>query len=285
MLFALVAAPGCVKSSTHNRTLAELAASQAQTERTREELAETSARLQQELAQVTAEKERTARALADAQARIRELESESLTLENDRNRLLTQISQGNAAAELLRTQVERLSELERQLNQRNREIDDRNRIYQEVIDRFRSLIAGGQLSVSITRGRLVINLPQDILFASGSATVARDGRTTLTEVAKVLAGIPDRQFQVEGHTDDKPIQTTQFPSNWELSAARAISVVRLLQEQGVKPENVSAAGYGEFRPVASNADDAGRKLNRRIEIVMVPNLDVIAGGIPPGEDR
>jgi chemotaxis protein MotB len=277
----VIASTGCVKSSKYHQSLAELAASQAQTASTQRELEQTSARLQQQLADVTAEKERTARALADAEARIRQLESENLTLENDRNRLTTQIGQGNAAAELLRTQVERLSELERELNQRNQEINERNRIYQDVIERFRSLIAGGQLSVSISRGRLVINLPQDILFASGSATIGRDGKSTLTQVAKVLADIPDRQFQVEGHTDDKRIQTAQFPSNWELSTARAISVVRLLQDEGVKPENISAAGFGEFRPVASNADDAGRRLNRRIEIVMVPNLDVIAGGLPP----
>ena len=279
-----MAASGCVKSSTHKQTLAELAASQAQTQRTQQDLAETSARLQREVDDLTAERERTARSLADAQARIRQLEGDNLNLENERNRLTTQIGQGNAAAELLRTQVERLSELERELNQRNQEINERNRIYQDVIERFRSLIAGGQLSVSISRGRLAINLPQDILFSPGSATIGREGKTTLAEVAKVLAGIPDRQFQIEGHTDDQPISRT-YASNWELSAARAMSVVHLLQDEGVKPENLSGAAFGEYRPVASNGDGDGRKLNRRIEIVMVPNLDVIAGGLPPEMDR
>jgi chemotaxis protein MotB len=102
-------------------------------------------------------------------------------------------------------------------------------------------------------------------------------------VASVLAGIPDREFQVEGHTDNVPIATARFPSNWELAAARALSVVHLLQEQGVRPESVSGAAFGEYRPVADNADPAGRRLNRRIEIVMLPNLDVIAGTVlPPG---
>jgi chemotaxis protein MotB len=77
-----------------------------------------------------------------------------------------------------------------------------------------------------------------------------------------------------------PISTAQFPSNWELSSARALSVVRVLIDAGVSPENLSGAGYGEFQPVASNDDREGRRLNRRIEIVMLPNLDVIADTEP-----
>jgi chemotaxis protein MotB len=157
------------------------------------------------------------------------------------------------------------------------EVRDRNRIYEEVIGRFRSLIDGGQLAVSIDRGRMVIQLPQDILFPSGSATLSADGTRTLSEVASVLATLEGRAFQVEGHTDNVPISTAQFPSNWELSSARALSVVRVLVQGGVPAESLSGAGYGEYQPVASNDDRDSRRLNRRIEIVMLPNLDVIAG--------
>ncbi|NNF29617.1 MAG: OmpA family protein, partial [Gemmatimonadetes bacterium] len=156
---------------------------------------------------------------------------------------------------------------------------ERNAIYENVIGRFRSLIEAGQLSVSIDRGRMVINLPQDILFPSGSATLNADGRGTLSEVGAVLTTIEDRRFQVEGHTDNVPISTARFPSNWELSAARALSVVNLLQNSGVPPERLSGAGYGEYQPVASNDDADGRRLNRRIEIVMLPNLDVISNAL------
>jgi chemotaxis protein MotB len=138
------------------------------------------------------------------------------------------------------------------------------------------LIDGGQLAVAIVRGRMVIQLPQDVLFASGSATLGAEGRRTLSEVGSVLADLGDRTFQVEGHTDNVPIATAQFPSNWELSSARALSVVRVLVEAGVPSTNLSGAGYGEYQPVAANDDQAGRRLNRRIEIVMLPNLDVIA---------
>jgi chemotaxis protein MotB len=98
----------------------------------------------------------------------------------------------------------------------------------------------------------------------------------------VLAELDDRRFQVEGHTDNVPIATERFPSNWELSSARALSVVQLLVRGGVAPESLSGAGYGEFQPVASNDDRESRRRNRRIEIVMLPNLDVIAGTQVPG---
>jgi chemotaxis protein MotB len=135
--------------------------------------------------------------------------------------------------------------------------------------------------VAIDRGRMVIQLPQDILFQSGSATIGADGSQTLGEVAAVLADLADRTFQVEGHTDNVPISTARFPSNWELSSARALSVVRLLVQNGVPPANLSGAGYGEFQPKASNDTPDSRRLNRRIEIVMLPNLDVIAAAQVP----
>jgi chemotaxis protein MotB len=189
-------------------------------------------------------------------------------------RLQTLLSAQGAQSQQLQARLNQLSAIEQ-------EIRERNQIYEEVLSRFRSLIDAGRLSVSIARGRMVINLPQDILFASGSADLGADGRRTLAEVAGVLAEFQDRRFQVEGHTDDRPISTAQFPSNWELSAARALSVVKLLVAQGVSPENLSGAGYGEYHPVAVNETVEGRRLNRRIEIVMLPNLDVIAD-VNPG---
>jgi len=190
-------------------------------------------------------------------------------------RLQALLNARGAQAQQLQARLSQLSAIER-------EIRERNQIYEEVLSRFRSLIDAGRLSVSIARGRMVINLPQDILFDSGSADLGSGGRGTLEEVAHVLAEIEDRRFQVEGHTDDQPISTVEFPSNWELSAARALSVVKLLVDQGVPPESLSGAGFGEFQPVAVNETREGRRLNRRIEIVMLPNLDVIAETNPGG---
>jgi chemotaxis protein MotB len=112
-----------------------------------------------------------------------------------------------------------------------------------------------------------------VLFDSGQTTVKPSGRQALTQVASILRSISDRHFQVAGDTDNVPISSAAFPSNWELSTRRAVEVVHFLIEQGMKPELLSAAGYGEFDPVASNDSPEGRKKNRRIEISLQPNID------------
>jgi chemotaxis protein MotB len=120
---------------------------------------------------------------------------------------------------------------------------------------------------------MVVELAENILFDSGKSDLKKEGQEALTEVAAVLSSIPNRDFQIAGHTDDIPIKSAKFPSNWELSTARAVEVTRYLSTKGVDPSRLSAAGYAETQPVASNADTEGRKQNRRIEIVLMPNLD------------
>ena len=156
----------------------------------------------------------------------------------------------------------------------------RNEIYAQFVNRLQSMIDGGQLTVSIDAGRIVINLPNNVLFNSGSANLNSEGKEALAQIGDVLKQFSDRRFQIEGHSDNVPIKSARFPSNWELSTARALSVVHLLTEMGVTPENVSAAGFGEFRPRADNETEEGRKLNRRIEIVMLPNLDILSNELP-----
>jgi chemotaxis protein MotB len=268
--------PGCAKRSTLHRTQDEL----AQARQGREELAtrmaselarrdEREGRLRDQITTLQREMDRLIEDLGTARRELLLAQEDLGAARLEASRLANLLSAQGAEAQRLRGRLDQLSSIEQ-------EIRERNRIYEDILGRFRSLIDAGRLSVSIVRGRVVINLPQDILFASGSATLGRDGRQTVQEVASVLAGIQDRRFQVEGHTDNVPISTAQFPSNWELSAARALSVVKILVERGVPPENVSGAGYGEFHPVATNTTPDGRRLNRRIEIVMLPNLDVIA---------
>ena len=175
-------------------------------------------------------------------------------------------------ADLLSQSLTETQKAMEEMRAREAAAEERNRIYAQLLDRFQEMIDAGTLDVSIEDGRIVINLKQDILFGSGSDKVGDEGKETLGEVATALAEFPDRSFQVEGHTDNVPIQTARFPSNWELSTARSTSVVKLLVEGGVLPANVSAAGFGEFRPRDDNETDEGRALNRRIEIIMVPAL-------------
>lgn len=272
----LPALGACVKQSTYDGAVADLEQSREQREELRAEMErrlqecrdriqETEARaneLRERIAALEEELQATEARRARAASRFDEARQEVYRLE-------TILNERGSEYRRLQQQLDRLRQLEREVRQRNQ-------IYEDVIGRFQSLIDAGRLSVSIDRGRMVIQLPQDVLFQSGSATLAAGGRETLTEVAGVLADFEERRFQVEGHTDDVPISTERFPSNWELSTARALSVVRLLVDRGVPPANLSGAGYGEHQPVASNETAEGRRRNRRIEIVMLPNLDLIS---------
>lgn len=148
--------------------------------------------------------------------------------------------------------------------------------YLDLLARFKQLIDAGKLNVRIRDGRMVLDLPTDILFASASAKLSEEGQQALTEVGRILAEIR-RRFQVEGHTDNLRIRTAQFPSNWELGAARALAVVDTLIAAGVDPTALSAATYGEFRPAADNATPQSRQRNRRIEVVIVPDLSSLPG--------
>jgi chemotaxis protein MotB len=271
---------GCVKKSTHQVALNELAreqsdheasraSAQAREEALREEMAALQADHEREVSRIMADVARLEASLADTEQRRAALEQYFEEARAEVHRLELILEERGTEARQLQNRLRALGAVER-------EVRERNQIYEDVIGRFRSLIDAGRLSVSIQRGRMVINLPQDILFQSGSATLGSEGRQTLSEVGTVLAELGDRTFQVEGHADNVPISTEQFPSNWELSAARALSVLHLLVREGVPPESLSGAGYGEFQPVADNDSSDGRRLNRRIEIVMLPNLDVIA---------
>jgi chemotaxis protein MotB len=161
--------------------------------------------------------------------------------------------------------------------ERNAAADRRIAEYRELMRRFRSLIDSGKLRIKIVDGRMVVELPSDILFASAQAHLSREGREAIEEITAVLIDVPDRRYQVEGHTDDWPIQTVRFRSNWELAAARAITVVQTMVTAGLPPERVSAASFGETRPVGDNETEIGRAQNRRIEIVIVPDLADLPG--------
>lgn len=173
-------------------------------------------------------------------------------------------------------------DLEQALNASQAELDQLRRArvaaeeraeqYRRLTERLAAMMRSGKLKVSIRNGKMIIELPNNVLFAPGSATLRDDGLTTLDEVADVLENF-DRNFLVAGHTDNVPISGKRFASNWALSTARAVEVVAYLQKQGVQPEKLAAAGYGEFDPVAPNDTEEGQAKNRRIEIVLMPALD------------
>jgi chemotaxis protein MotB len=144
-------------------------------------------------------------------------------------------------------------------------------LYKQISVRFKKMIDAGDLTIAVRDGRMVLRLPNDVLFRSGKAELETVGQKTLAEVAMILRTF-DRHFQVAGHTDDEPIKLSPFASNWELSTARALVVTSFLVKHGMKPERLSAAGYGEFDPLQPNATPAGRAKNRRIEITLQPEI-------------
>jgi chemotaxis protein MotB len=135
-------------------------------------------------------------------------------------------------------------------------------------------IANQEVKIEEIEGQLRVTFVDKILFSTGSATINEKGQATLLRVTQSLRQQQDRSILVEGHTDNVPISTAlqnRFPTNWELSTARATSVVRFLQDAGdIEPERLSACGYSYYRPVASNDSEEERSQNRRIEIILVP---------------
>jgi chemotaxis protein MotB len=151
--------------------------------------------------------------------------------------------------------------------------DARAATFRQLAMKLHKMIDSGELSIALRDGRMVIRLPNDVLFDSGQTELKPAGQAALKSLASVLKTLSDRRFQVAGHTDNVPIQTARFPSNWELSNGRAVQVVHFLVSQGMRPETLAAAGYGEFDPVAPNDTTASRAKNRRIEITLQPNID------------
>ena len=155
------------------------------------------------------------------------------------------------------------------------EAQDRGKLLDDLQAKFKRMIDAGHLKVTTRHGRIVLQLHNDILFATGEAELKPDGKQAVSEVAATLRGVSLKRFQVAGHTDSEPITTETkktYPTNWELSSARAIAVVKLLVTGGVEPGVLSAAGYGPYDPVATNATPDGQSKNRRIEITLVPNV-------------
>lgn len=149
--------------------------------------------------------------------------------------------------------------------------------YRDLLSRFKELIDAGTLRVKMVDNRMVIEVGSDILFPTGSADLSPDGKSTALQVGAILGSLEGKRFQVEGHTDSVPIATARFPSNDHLAAARAISVMRMLEEAGVPSDALSAAAFADSRPVAGNDSDEGRARNRRVEIALEPDLSVLPG--------
>jgi chemotaxis protein MotB len=151
--------------------------------------------------------------------------------------------------------------------------DSRAALYRELALKFKGMVDAGDLAITLRQGRMVLRLPNDVLFDSGRSELKPERKRALSQIAAVLATIPARRFQVGGHTDNEPIRLSPYKSNWDLSTARALEVTSFLVACGVNPRALSAAGYAEFDPIDANDTAAGKSHNRRTEISLQPNID------------
>jgi chemotaxis protein MotB len=213
--------------------------------------------------------QRTA-AIAERERKIGSLQEKIKALEAKVQKLDAELEKSRklAAAELQATQEE-LDELRKQRAATERRLAE----FKKLTAKFQKMIDAGKIKVYIRRGRMMVALPSSVLFPSGKAELSARGKKALVQVAATLKEFPKRRFEVAGHTDNVPIKKSEnFQDNWELSSARALTVTRFLIENGLNPRNLAATGYSKYDPVHSNRNRKGRRLNRRIELILVPDL-------------
>lgn len=235
-------------------------------EETRSESQRREAALQERLNEMSEQNQELAGRLRELGQEVEGLVSERVDLQQT----LAQTESNLAATESNLAETQRALEA---LRAEEREQRERVALFQRIVSQFRSMIDSGRLRVRVVRNRMVIELSEGILFDSGRARIKPEGEAALTEIVQILTTLQNREFQVAGHTDNVPMRSSRFASNWELSTARAVTVTRFMVEQGMPAARISAAGFADTHPVASNDSSEGRAQNRRIEITLVPNLD------------
>jgi chemotaxis protein MotB len=270
---------GCVSTGTYQRKESELAQLRTDSaDRDRSADAERR-RLQAALDRLNAEMSALSRKLATVSYErdaLFEARSGDLALVNQLKKRLEALGQNvealtrekGALAASMTDAYTRLQELNRQ----RLAAEQRAATFQSLVQRLQAMISTGQLEVVIRQGRMLIVLPNDVLFDSGRTQIKAQGRTALAAVAGALAPLRDRRFTVVGHTDDVPVHNARFRQNWDLSTARAVEVTLFLIESGLKPQALGAAGHGEYDPVVANDSDPHRAQNRRVEIELEPNI-------------
>ena len=312
-MLCAVAVVGCVSTGTHTKTLTELEAAKKTAAQLQQQLAGLQQNLDQEASQRKAAEQQAAELAKEREAlaaRSSELNSELGNVRGQITDLEQKLQSGSASSreEIARLQKQaadleantaRIAKEREQLQQeqsqlaatleqerlaKEEEIKRLTRTQEELSKSLQEEISKGNITIQQVRDRLTINMVDRVLFDSGQAQVKPAGVQVLKQVADVLNKITDKQIRIEGHTDNVPISSklqNRFKTNWELSAARATTVVRYLIDQGgVDRQYLSAVGYADTHPLASNDTEEGRSSNRRIEIVLYPkDLKEIAGEV------
>lgn len=287
LLTLTLAATGCVSSGKYDsavagsaRTAAELRAAKlrAAAELTKKDqelsaLNQALTTLDAKNAETTEQLHMTIDRFADCSTARDETTAQSQQLRSELERQGKNVDQLLATKGALASSLEQARARLEELRRAQAAAEARANLFRDLALRLRKIVDSGDLEIALRSGRMVLVLPNDVLFDPGKAKVGARGREALSQIAVVLATLKDRRFQVAGHTDNDPIRYSGFDSNWELATARALQVVKVLTEGGMTPTALSAAGYGEFDPVAMNDSPEHKAKNRRIEIVLQPNID------------
>ncbi len=235
------------------------------------ELLEKDANRIQDLEKVLVTRDQELKALRQVLADREALAGTVVALTQERENLSRQLKGQREQMQLEEFERQRLV-AERQA--KDSEIQRLNQTHSQLAESLKAEIAKGHIQIQQVRDKLTINLVDKILFDSGKVEIKPKGVDVLKQVSNVLVNVTDKQIRIEGHTDNVPIRgklLERFPSNWELSTARATNVVRYLIESGqLTPSNLTAVGHADTQPVAPNDEEEGRSLNRRIEIVLFP---------------
>lgn len=222
--------------------------------------------------------------------RVRDLERSNESLSNERAELLESMEDLREERELLSSDVAKLQRtkdlLTEHLRVRDEEVQELSKLkatYRGLVDDLEAEVSAGQIQIEQLVEGIRVNLSQEILFRSGQVALEPHGVAVLKKVAAQLRDTT-HTIEVQGHSDDVPLSSSlarRWGTNWELAAARAASVVRVLQEEGVDPTRLTAVSFGEFAPVADNETPDGRARNRRIEMRLKPVEKPVVGAAAP----
>jgi chemotaxis protein MotB len=245
LAFLTLASAGCVSVGKYDEAVAKTQLTQAELDRTRSSLEGTTADLRK--------REELSRVL---QSQIDEI---TRSAQDDRSKSAKNVDD-------LRKRLD-------ELRAARAASEKRAHLYRSIALKLKAQTDAGDIQITTRDGRMVVTLPNDVAFDTGRTEIKPAGEESLKAIAGVLRAEPDRHFQVAGHTDNVPIRTARFPTNWELSTGRALRVVHFLKEQGVPAAALSAAGYADVDPVGPNDTPEGRKQNRRTEITLQPDIN------------
>lgn len=212
--------------------------------------------------------------LAEAKANNQQLKDNLATLQGTLDQSIAQNSQGNVNISKLVDEINASNKYIKQLIAAKDRSDSLNMVLTNNLTRSLSRDELKDVDVKVLKGVVYISLADNMLYRSGSYEISDKAMETLSKIAKIIKDYKDYDVMVEGNTDNVPINRTNIRNNWDLSALRASSVVQVLQNKfGIDPARLSAAGRGEYRPIADNTTESGRQRNRRTEIIITPNLD------------